>query len=501
MSNINSNGLDSSYIGMIIDTINSIKYENEDELKVTLTALRVFREKGDGSLSPEIKKKIEPVTALFKEPNLYVRQYQEEAFIDLVEKILKDRIGQMEKDPFSVLNSQREEQRRRKELETQMKGKSAPAPGSEGSTRPAGELELHAAIVEKIAILKESTLKNYLTEEQLYGWANDQLYSEDVLCQLNQVVDQMALLTKILIRYRPILTSYQDLLQVEGRLSSLDKVIEEKQIPIEAFSENKRVWIAKYPRSAEAFFQKIHTELFMKAELLEIHGILHLVEENELTISTDIEETYKNAKERLAEKIKNIDLKKLQESKVAHNRMLDPNFLLYLCSQRDKEITYLYIECASENYVFDLINCCSNINHLVLRMCKISNKGTKVLVQSPHLRQVNNLKLCVNQIGDEGAKALAQSPYLSQVNNLKLSGNQIGDAGAKAIAQSPYLSQLTKLNLRGNAIGDEGAKALAQPTHLHRITNLYLNFNKRISKETKLYIKSLPHMHGKTLLI
>ncbi|MBN9119452.1 MAG: TIGR02996 domain-containing protein [Planctomycetes bacterium] len=109
----------------------------------------------------------------------------------------------------------------------------------------------------------------------------------------------------------------------------------------------------------------------------------------------------------------------------------------------------------------------------------IGDRGVAAVAESSLLERLvgPGLNLSMNAISDAGAEALAQCPHLAPFTELILRDNRIGNAGARALAASPGVANLTYLDLWKNRIGDPGARALAASPHLGDVRELSLRDN------------------------
>jgi uncharacterized protein (TIGR02996 family) len=118
-----------------------------------------------------------------------------------------------------------------------------------------------------------------------------------------------------------------------------------------------------------------------------------------------------------------------------------------------------------------------SVAELDLRYCHITEEGLRLLVRSPHIRQLTWLDLHGNTIGPGGARLLAGWPRLAQLRYLGLKRARIRDEGLIALASSPSLTELTAINLERNDLGPDGARALADTRCWPRLQALLLEGN------------------------
>ncbi|HTP08473.1 MAG TPA: hypothetical protein VMP08_09490 [Anaerolineae bacterium] len=111
--------------------------------------------------------------------------------------------------------------------------------------------------------------------------------------------------------------------------------------------------------------------------------------------------------------------------------------------------------------------------HLGIERCGLTDRGVRLLAQSPHWINLHELYLCnrdgiesgsLNQIGDEGVLAIAASANLIHLEKLDLWNTGVGDRGLEGLVTSPNLPWLANINAWGTRLTSEGArrcKALA----------------------------------------
>jgi uncharacterized protein (TIGR02996 family) len=105
----------------------------------------------------------------------------------------------------------------------------------------------------------------------------------------------------------------------------------------------------------------------------------------------------------------------------------------------------------------------------------IGPAGVRLLVASPHLRNLTSLRLRWQQIGDDGARVLAGSQLLARLNLLDLGAIQeMTDAGLIALVSSPSASALKWLNVEQLGPGPEAMDALVAWGERARPTGLFL---------------------------
>ncbi len=121
----------------------------------------------------------------------------------------------------------------------------------------------------------------------------------------------------------------------------------------------------------------------------------------------------------------------------------------------------------------------NTLNVLDLQNTGIANRGVRALARSPLLARLHGpgLNLSMNPIGDAGAKALAACEHLERFSELVMRDCLVSDAGAAALARSPHAAGLAYLDLWKNRIGDAGAKALAASASLEDVRELSLRDN------------------------
>jgi uncharacterized protein (TIGR02996 family) len=117
-----------------------------------------------------------------------------------------------------------------------------------------------------------------------------------------------------------------------------------------------------------------------------------------------------------------------------------------------------------------------NLSALDVSGCDLGPDGFRLIVRSPHLRQLTSLVAFRNQFGCDGLVALSESPLAGRLTVLEIQNTGVGDRGVAALAESPLLERLVGpgLNLSMNAISDPGATALAKCEHLAAFTELIL---------------------------
>ncbi len=78
---------------------------------------------------------------------------------------------------------------------------------------------------------------------------------------------------------------------------------------------------------------------------------------------------------------------------------------------------------------------------------RLSDDGTQLLVNCPHLVRLTVLRLANCGIGDEGVRALADAPYLNEVVELALENNPIGDVGLRPWLETSHWRSLRQVSL------------------------------------------------------
>lgn len=485
MSSLISKPLGYEYTSLITDAIDSIKCKDEKELKIVLAVLDALSKGGLRKsrlvLSEEIKEKISPVVDLIKDPDLYVPEDQIPAFVRLVKVTIATRVHLISKNPSYFLAARLATQRQLEEFKEKTKDKVAPAAGSVASTQPAGELARHSAIVEKINIIKTSLLGPHLTDEQLYGWANNDSYSLEVLEKLTSIANQATTLGKLVGRYHPQITSYESLLNLPKTFGKLEELIQAKRLPYDDLSDAHKAWIIEKFELAVKFIETFGLERFSMIEPYEISLILDLLKNWKINITSDSERTLADAKNFLDKKVRDVNLASYDKQNIPLNMVQDIDFIKYFIRRRGQEITHFHIQSSEEKYVVELlefVKYCPNINQLSLRNCKMSDQVAVALAESKDLGKLTTLNLSNNQIGPRGARALAASKNLINVTTLDLTSNKLGPDGIKAIVASEKLSNLTTLIIINNQIGPDGVYALTCSKNLAKLTTLHLGLNK-----------------------
>lgn len=117
-----------------------------------------------------------------------------------------------------------------------------------------------------------------------------------------------------------------------------------------------------------------------------------------------------------------------------------------------------------------------NLSALEVSGCDLSADGFRLIVNSPHLRQLVSLSAFRNRFGCDGLIALAAAPLAGRLNVLELQNTGVGDRGVAALTNSSLLERLVGpgLNLSMNPITDVGVEALAKCEHLAPFSELIL---------------------------
>lgn len=104
----------------------------------------------------------------------------------------------------------------------------------------------------------------------------------------------------------------------------------------------------------------------------------------------------------------------------------------------------------------------ANVGALTMQSSGLEPKQLKVLLGSPHFKQLTVLDLSYNFFHDTGAKALAGFAPLAKVTHLKLTQIGLTSKGLATLAASPHLAGLRSLDVSRNGIkGASGVTALA----------------------------------------
>ena len=133
--------------------------------------------------------------------------------------------------------------------------------------------------------------------------------------------------------------------------------------------------------------------------------------------------------------------------------------------------------------------------------CDLSPDGLRLIVGSPHLRQLVSLVAYRNRFGCDGLSALAASPLAGRLTVLEIQNTGIGDRGVARMAESPLLERLVGpgLNFSMNPISDAGAGALSACPHLAPFTELILR-DCRIGDPGARALAESPHVANLTYL-
>jgi uncharacterized protein (TIGR02996 family) len=103
--------------------------------------------------------------------------------------------------------------------------------------------------------------------------------------------------------------------------------------------------------------------------------------------------------------------------------------------------------------------------------------GLRTLVQAPALANLVVLDLSFNQLEPAVLRPLAAAPQLDRLEELNLSRIGLGLTGVKALARGPLLGHLAVLDLSLNRLEDAAAEALASCKHECRLAVLDLIYN------------------------
>ena len=125
------------------------------------------------------------------------------------------------------------------------------------------------------------------------------------------------------------------------------------------------------------------------------------------------------------------------------------------------------------------VNTC--LTNLYLHKNKIGDSGAAAISEALEVNTcLTNLNLNWNKIGDSGAAAISEALKVNTcLTNLDLRWNKIGASGAAAISEAHKVNTcLTNLNLNWNTIGDSGAAAISEALKVNTcLTNLDLSWN------------------------
>jgi small GTP-binding protein len=113
------------------------------------------------------------------------------------------------------------------------------------------------------------------------------------------------------------------------------------------------------------------------------------------------------------------------------------------------------------------------LKKLVVSECRVTERGMKALLLSPHLHQLRFLSL-FGEVTDSALEVLADPTNVYRFTTLTLISNHISDAGVIALAKCPQLVFLRSLRLQSSNVTDEGVRAIADSSYLRNLETLSL---------------------------